>query len=1348
MKAAISEVAPPSAPPKPSVQTAIASEPIPRPAPLFRRIDWLTFGITALVIFVAYYMTLAPDLTLEDSGELAVASFYAGVPHPPGYPLWTIITWLFTVLVPISNIAWRVALASATAGALSCGLLALMVSRGSSMMIEGISELKGLERRWENAICMVAGFVSGTLLGFNGFFWSQCVIVEVYPLSVLTLMGVLCLLLRWVYAPHQRRYLYLAAFLFGLCFTNHQTLIVAAMGLEVAIWAVKPKMGRDLFLFNSVIYLLGLYAKSKGMITSFDNNLPLFAIYNVIGVGSLAAAGWLTYQTRKTAADWLALGRDLLLCIGGAYVLALFAKSCGMIGMETPADGSSNGSAFLHLVGLAALGGAGWLAWKSPKPASARQVWWRNVFLGLSVLYFLVLLVTASAAPEKMGSQILNRNSTIFVIGHLLGFGSLIGFFWFATRTNRLGTEIKLPAILAGMWLLGASFYFYMPVTSMTNPPMNWGYPRTYDGFIHALTRGQYERTNPTNDVGKFIGQMRMYGEGAAEEFNFVYLMIGLVPFLYFFRMQKREQAWMIGLTAIFLCLAVLLMILLNPNTDKQSKDLTKVFFTASYVMIAMWIGYGLTLIGSYLATHYAQYRTWILYGCAGAAGIAIYSLAKTIYEVNYPLIVYTAIFGVALSVLALGTLLVARRKAPLPVMLAIFALMPTYSVMSHWADNEQHGHLFGFWFGHDMFTPPFKIYPEMARDAILFGGTDPGRFCPTYMIFCESFIPPKKRRDPKFDRRDVYIITQNALADGTYLNYIRAQYNRSTEVDPPFFRDLFRTRKEIEQPQPGFTNYLARAVAPVDRFFTNLGERIEARRRREGVYPPKEIHTPSPEESKACFDEYIKDAQKRLAANQLDPGENVQIVGDRVQVAGQVSVMQINGLLTKVIFDQNPTNEFYVEESFPLKWMYPHLEPFGIIMKIDRKPLPEITDAMVKKDHDFWCNYSKRLIGNWITYDTPIKDICAFTERVYRRMDFRNFTGDPKFVRDNDAQKAFSKLRSAIGGLYAWRVNNAKPGSPEQQRMFKEADFAFRQAFAFCPYSPEAVFRYVNLLASVQRFDDALMVAETCQKFDPENDSVNSLVKQLIQIKQGHPAVSQAQSQISELIQQYETNPGNVQVGLKLASALFQLQQTNQAMAILDHLIAMLQPQYQADPANAQVAFQLASAYSQRQKPDQAEAVINQLVSRLEPLYQASPTNAPLALHLVSAYLQRQEVNRALPILNQLIAAPNVDSTTLLSAAQAYAQLGNVAKLEETLLKLVKLVPLNPEAWYDLAALQAVQGKNEESIKSLSKSIQLSNQRLKQQPNAKNLLAIAAEDGRFQALRQMPEYKKLTGTN
>src|SRR5947207_14147864 len=75
--------------------------------PLFRNIDWLTFAITTLFTFIGYYLTLAPQVTLEDSGELATASMYAGVTHPPGYPVWTIYTWLFTVLFSVSYSASR-----------------------------------------------------------------------------------------------------------------------------------------------------------------------------------------------------------------------------------------------------------------------------------------------------------------------------------------------------------------------------------------------------------------------------------------------------------------------------------------------------------------------------------------------------------------------------------------------------------------------------------------------------------------------------------------------------------------------------------------------------------------------------------------------------------------------------------------------------------------------------------------------------------------------------------------------------------------------------------------------------------------------------------------------------------------------------------------------------------------------------------------------------------------------------------------------------------------------------------------------------------------------------------------
>src|SRR5579883_14671 len=226
----------------------------------FQRVDWLALLLTFLCVWVGYYLTLAPEVTLEDSGELATGSFYAGIPHPPGYPVWTLYTWLWTMLVPVKNVAWRVALGEATSGALAAGLLAMLVCRGSALLIDGLQGLKGL----------VAAFVSGLLLGFNGFMWSQSVIVEVYSFSVASLMVVLLCLLRWSFRPRRWRYLFLALFFHGICFTNHQTLVVAAMGIEVVIAAVSYRMGRYLFLGNSILYIGGLILKQQHVLTAWD----------------------------------------------------------------------------------------------------------------------------------------------------------------------------------------------------------------------------------------------------------------------------------------------------------------------------------------------------------------------------------------------------------------------------------------------------------------------------------------------------------------------------------------------------------------------------------------------------------------------------------------------------------------------------------------------------------------------------------------------------------------------------------------------------------------------------------------------------------------------------------------------------------------------------------------------------------------------------------------------------------------------------------------------------------------------------------------------------------------------
>ena len=231
--------------------------------PFFQRADWLSGGLTTALALAVYWVTLAPEVTLEFSGIFSVGAMYAGVPYPPGYPLWTIYAWLFTWLLPCSNIAWRVAVSSAVAGALTCGVIALMASRGAGNMLEGVSGLKRLAPKAERALRVMCGCVAGLAFGLDSAFWCKAVVVEVWPLTMLLFATVLCLLMRWMHAPERRRWLYAAALVYGLTLTNSQALAVAGPGLVFVILLGAPALGRDLFCAATL--LLGALLLAHGL---------------------------------------------------------------------------------------------------------------------------------------------------------------------------------------------------------------------------------------------------------------------------------------------------------------------------------------------------------------------------------------------------------------------------------------------------------------------------------------------------------------------------------------------------------------------------------------------------------------------------------------------------------------------------------------------------------------------------------------------------------------------------------------------------------------------------------------------------------------------------------------------------------------------------------------------------------------------------------------------------------------------------------------------------------------------------------------------------------------------------
>src|SRR4029079_19807489 len=67
----------------------------------------LVSAAVAAVALALYSATLAPGVGAGDSGELLLAAQTLGVPHPPGYPLWTLLARI-AVLIPWGDVAARV----------------------------------------------------------------------------------------------------------------------------------------------------------------------------------------------------------------------------------------------------------------------------------------------------------------------------------------------------------------------------------------------------------------------------------------------------------------------------------------------------------------------------------------------------------------------------------------------------------------------------------------------------------------------------------------------------------------------------------------------------------------------------------------------------------------------------------------------------------------------------------------------------------------------------------------------------------------------------------------------------------------------------------------------------------------------------------------------------------------------------------------------------------------------------------------------------------------------------------------------------------------------------------------
>ncbi|MFZ4598981.1 MAG: protein O-mannosyl-transferase family [Terrimicrobiaceae bacterium] len=823
---------------------------------LWSRGDWLAGSLTGLVAFFVYLWTLAPNVTLLDSGEFIVAAQHFGVPHPTGYPLWTFLAWLFQLL-PLGNAAWEINLFSAVCGGLATGV-ATLLSRSS------LRWLLGDELAATRGLATIASVSCGLLFAFSFSMWSQAVIAEVYTLHALIVGLFLVAIYAWLRSPQSLWLLMSSFFLLAIAFGNHHLTVVMAPIPFFAVLLVR----RDIF--------------------------------------------------------W-----DLVIA---AFLTALL------------------------------------------------------VYLGFAIL---------STDP------VILKTAIRFFYCVMLGFVILV-------IVRRFDIEWRLVAYLPFVVVIGLLSYAYMPLASSTNPPMNWAYTKTPEGFFFSFNRSQYGGSltqQSLRSLGRIVGTSSAAAKPAPDDPRAPEksMFQTLQDWTGFFWLQLGRSFTPLGVLGYFLALVVIFRLV-----DVHRRTwvyILQIAFVLAAILQPAADGAQIDAGGWWLQMPYHTY-TNLIFSLLAALGITI------------------------------GALWIFRRAPRLMWLQYTLLAMPLLPLFVNYDGSSQRNRWFGWQFGHDMLK-------DLPPDSIVFGGTDPGRFVPTYMILGESGQDPSVKRDPNFDRRDLFIITQNGVGEPLYRKYLADHYG-----------------KDRPQPSNAFERWLGRADA----------------------YPRKTLIFPTDEEIQAATEAELEADSEGV---KLDPAF-------------------VHSLVTRLIWEKNrDAHEFFVEESFPMKWSYDHAIPHGLVYRIVKDPLKAIPPDAVKKDMEFWRDYTERLLAN------------------------------PDFAKDFDAQRSFSKLRSTTGGLYHHR------------KMEKESEIAYRQALLLWPGNPDSLNALSTLFWDRGDDDAVIEMVSAANVADPNNIQLWGL--RLVAEKR-----KEASAEIRDIETALAKDPNNSASTEKLLGLYSSLAQTNKVSEVL----------------------------------------------------------------------------------------------------------------------------------------------------------------------------------------------------
>ncbi len=599
----------------------------------FDKVNASLAGAVFLISFIIYYLTKAPTFSFWDCGEFVACSYILGIPHPPGSPLYILAGRVVSILPIAADIAVRLNLFSVVTSSVSALFGYLVTVRLIKFWYED------RENIYNRIIIYIGGFTGALFMAFSGTNWANSVEAEVYSPTIMIMMIILWLALKYFEnkeTPRGTKYVLLIGYLAMLGVGIHLTLflIVPVIGL---FFILKREAGVREWAIVSLFFLTELYlifqlSSQAGEVPFYIPILILFIIFLFHTV--------LLYKKSKPILTALVL---YLVSLYPFYFVIVNALSENLTGRGLAPSIDSLKSLPIGWIGFVLL-----IAWgiyslfkylTLKKDDTIRREWlipavysvMPALFLGIGQLFhgyqaFLFLTVLAIALIGialyrhinwlmliGLGSiSMVILGSRQFLLGLAVGIAAVI-IIGLIVRNKSWKTVLSL--ILLG--IIGYSVHLYIPIRSAHNPNIDENNPsESITTLANYLDRKQYGHISMTERMfvrraewGNQFGDYRRMGfwrffkdqYGLTGPRFFIVLILGL--FGIWETIRRKPD---IGLPFLFIVILSSIGLVLYMNfadgtrqTPTTPMDYIEVrnrdyFFTPAFVFFGLAIGMGI----------------------------------------------------------------------------------------------------------------------------------------------------------------------------------------------------------------------------------------------------------------------------------------------------------------------------------------------------------------------------------------------------------------------------------------------------------------------------------------------------------------------------------------------------------------------------------------------------------------------------------------------------------------------------------------------------------------------------------------------------------------------------------